>query len=196
MINSISCPGEYRMNEIMNDKSISTVHSSEEIYKGRQFSFYKEHITLPHKVEAEMAFVRHPGSAVIVPLFEDQTVGVIKQYRHAVSAYIYEIPAGTIDSGETPAQCAGRELEEETGYAASKLIPLGKTYLLPAYSDEISYIYLATDMTRTVQNLDVDEIIEVHRIKIQNLLEMIDSGIILDSLSILAILRAIQYIKP
>ncbi len=183
------------MVQVKNGKSISTIHSSEEIYKGRQFSFYKEHITLPHNVEAEMAFVRHPGSAVIVPLFEDQTVGVIKQYRHAVNAYIYEIPAGTIDPGETPAQCAGRELEEETGYAAASLIPLGKTYLLPAYSDEISYIYLARDMTGTVQKLDEDEIIEVHRFKIQDLLEMIDSGVIIDALSILAILRAIQYLE-
>jgi len=183
------------MVQVKNDKSISTVHSSEEIYKGRQFSFYKELITLPHNVDAEMAFVRHPGSAVIVPLFEDQTIGVIRQYRHVITDYIYEIPAGTIDSGESPEQCAGRELEEETGYAASRLIPLGKTYLLPAYSDEISYIYLARDMTRSVQNLDEDEIIEVHRFKIQDLLKMIDSGIIMDALSILAILRAIRYLK-
>lgn len=183
------------MVQVKNDKSISTVHSSEEIYKGRQFSFYKERITLPHNVDAEMAFVRHPGSAVIVPLFEDQTIGVIRQYRYVINDYIYEIPAGTIDSGESPVQCAGRELEEETGYSASRLIPLGKTYLLPAYSDEISYLYLARDMTRSVQNLDEDEIIEVHRFKIQDLLKMIDSGIVIDALSILAILRAIQYLN-
>ncbi|RLC04457.1 MAG: ADP-ribose pyrophosphatase [Deltaproteobacteria bacterium] len=176
-------------------KSISTVHSSHEIYKGRQFSFFKERITLPHNVNTEMAFVRHPGSAVIVPLFEDKTIGVIKQYRYVINAYIYEIPAGTMDSGESPEQCARRELEEETGYEATRFVPLGKTYLLPAYSDEISYIYLARDMIRTVQNLDEDEIIEVHRFKIQDILEMIDSGIIIDALSILAILRAIQYLK-
>ncbi len=141
-----------------------------------------------------MAFVRHPGSAVIVPLFEDQTIGVIKQFRHAVNDYIYEIPAGTMDSGESPEQCARRELEEETGYAASQFISLGKTYLLPAYSDEISYIYLARNMTGTVQTLDEDEIIEVYRYTIQDILEMIDTGIIIDALSILAIQRAIQYL--
>ena len=128
-------------------------------------------------------------------MFEDKTIGVIKQYRHVINAYIYEIPAGTMDSGESPEQCARRELEEETGYEATRFIPLGKTYLLPAYSDEISYIYLARDMIRTVQNLDEDEIIEAHRFKIQDILEMIDSGIIVDALSILAILRAIQYLK-
>ena len=175
--------------------SISIVHTSEELYRGRQFSFLKEVVTLPHKVETEMAFVRHPGSAVIVPSFEDQSIGAIKQYRHVIGSYIYEMPAGTMDPGESPSSCARRELEEETGYAASQFIPLGKTYLLPAYSDELSYIYLARDMTRTVQNLDEDEIIEVHRFKVQDLLEMIDSGVLIDALSILAILRAIRYLE-
>ncbi|MBT8352775.1 MAG: NUDIX hydrolase [Deltaproteobacteria bacterium] len=177
-----------------NQKSKSTVHLSEEIYKGRQFSFYKEHVTLPHNVETEMAFVRHPGSAVIVPLFQDQTIGVIKQFRHAINDTIYEIPAGTIDGGESPIQCAKRELEEETGYAASKFTALGKTLLLPAYSDEISYIYLARDMTKTEQTLDEDEIIEVHQYHIHDILQMIDTGIIIDALSILAILRATRYL--
>ena len=185
----------YSMIQVKNDKSISTVHSSEEIYKGRQFSFYKERITLPHNVDAEMAFVRHPGSAVIVPLFEDQTIGVIRQYRYVVNEYIYEIPAGTLDEGESPAQCARRELEEETGYAASEFIALGKTYLLPAYSDEISYIYLARKMTRTGQNLDADEIIAVHRHSIPDILEMIETGVIIDALSILAIVRAVQHLE-
>ena len=177
------------------DKGLSKVHTSEEIYRGRQFSFFKEHITLPHKVDAEMAFVRHPGSAVIVPLFEDQTIGLIKQYRHVINAYIYEIPAGTMDSGESPAQCAARELEEETGFAASQFIPLGKTFLLPAYSDEVSYIYLARDLTRTMQHLDEDEIITVHRFNVQDILDMIDANIITDALSILAILRVIRYME-
>lgn len=182
------------MSQTRNEKSKSTVHFSEEIYKGRQFSFYKERVTLPHNVDTEMAFVRHPGSAVIVPLFEDQTIGVIKQFRHAINDTIYEIPAGTIDSGESPVECASRELEEETGYAASKFITLGKTLLLPAYSDEISYIYLARNMTRTEQALDEDEIIEVQRYHLHDILEMIDTGIIIDALSILAILRATHYL--
>lgn len=183
------------MVKVNDDPAIPKIHTSEEIYKGRQFSFVKERITLPHNVDAEMAFVRHPGSAVIVPWFEDQTIGVIKQYRYVIDAYIFEIPAGTMDVGETPAQCARRELEEETGYVASKFISLGKTYLLPAYSDEVSHIYLASAMTRTVQNLDEDEIIELHRFNVQDTLKMIDAGVFSDALSILAILRAIQYLE-
>ena len=183
------------MPQAKSDKVTSTVHTREELYKGRQFSFIKEHITLPHDVEAEMAFVEHPGSAVIVPLFDDQTIGVIKQFRHVINAFIYEIPAGTMDPGELPEQCARRELEEETGYAASTFIPLGKTYLLPAYSDEVSHIYLARDMTKTTQKLDADEIIELLRFNFKDLLEMIDSGMFTDALSILAILRTIQHLE-
>jgi ADP-ribose diphosphatase len=175
--------------------TISKVHSHQEIYKGRQFSFIKERITLPHNINAEMAFVRHPGSAVIVPLFDDESIGIIKQFRHVINSYIYEIPAGTMDPGEQPEQCAERELEEETGYAASQFIPLGKTYLLPAYSDEVSYIYLARELIKTTQKLDEDEIIDFHRFKIQDIKEMIDSGIITDALSILAILRTTQYLE-
>ena len=103
------------MPQIKSDKAKSTIHTSEVIYKGRQFSFIKEHITLPHRVEAEMAFVKHPGSTVIVPLFHDQTIGVIKQFRHVINDYIYEIPAGTMD----PATVGlGRSVEGHPGAGA------------------------------------------------------------------------------
>ena len=183
------------MADTIKEPSTSTVHTRKVLYEGRQFSFLKERITLPHNVETEMAFVRHPGSAVIVPLFDDKTIGIIKQFRHVIGQYIYEIPAGTMDPGELPEQCARRELEEETGFAASDFINLGKTYLLPAYSDEVSHIFLARNMEKTAQNLDVDEIIEVLRFNVQEILEMIDAGIITDALSILAILRTVQYLE-
>jgi ADP-ribose pyrophosphatase len=173
----------------------STVQSRREIYKGRQFTFLAEKITLPTGVEAEMAFVRHPGSAVVVPLFADKSIGLIRQYRHVMAEYIYEIPAGTLDPLETPEKCARRELEEETGYKASQMIPLGKTYLLPAYSDEISFIFLAKDLTKTSQKLDTDEIIEVCRYPVESVLDMIKRDEILDALSILAICRAMGYLK-
>ncbi len=176
-------------------KSMATVHASEVLYKGRQFSFVKDQITLPHKVDAEMAFVKHPGSAVIIPVFADQTIGLIKQYRYVVNSYIYEVPAGTMDPHEKPKDCAARELEEETGFAATELISLGKTLLLPAYSDEISYIFLAKGLIPTAQKLDADEIISVEQFTITQILEMIDSGIMVDALSILAIYRGLRYLE-
>ncbi len=173
----------------------ATVHASEVIYRGRQFSFVKDQITLPHQVDAEMAYVRHPGSAVIIPVFADKTIGLIKQYRYVVDSYIYEVPAGTMDPKEQPAQCAARELEEETGFSASELIPLGKTLLLPAYSDEISYIYLAKGLIPTAQKLDADEIISVEQFKITDIMEMIDTAKIVDALSILAIYRGLKHLE-
>ena len=183
------------MTNIKQAKSDSTVHTSEVLYSGRQFSFVKDHVTLPHKVEAEMAFIRHPGSAVIIPVFEDQRIGLIKQYRYVVNSYIYEVPAGTMDPNEQPEACAARELEEETGYAATELISLGKTLLLPAYSDEISYIFLAKGLIPKTQKLDADEIISVEQFTITEIMELIDSEILVDALSILAIYRGLKYLE-
>jgi ADP-ribose pyrophosphatase len=173
----------------------SSVHHRTEIYTGRQFAFVSEKITLPNGRDTEMAFVRHPGSAVIVPLFQDNTIGLIKQYRHVVGEYLFEIPAGTMESHEPPHICAKRELEEETGFSAGQLIPLGKTYLLPAYSDEVSYVYVAKDLTKTRQQLDADEIIEVFQYPLNDIIDMIDKEIIIDALSILAIYRTMAYLK-
>jgi ADP-ribose pyrophosphatase len=173
-------------------KTHSKIYASKEIYKARQFSLFSEKITLPNGVDTEIAFVRHPGSTVIVPLFEDGTIGLIKQYRHPVNDYIFEIPAGTMKPGEIPQNCAKRELEEEIGYAAGKIIALGWTFLLPAYSDECSYVYLAKDLTKTAQKLDHDEIIQVFRFSMPKIQDMIDQDKIVDALSILAIYRAMR----
>ena len=173
----------------------SKITESREIYKTATFSLVAEKFTLPNGVDTEMAFVRHPGSSVIVPLFADGTIGLIRQYRHAVNQYLYEIPAGTINPGEDPQTCAKRELEEETGYAAGQIISLGWTYLLPAYSDECSYVYLAKDLTKTTQKLDPDEIIQVFNFSMSEILDRIDQDKIVDALSILAIFRAMRYLN-
>ena len=175
-------------------KAMSRVESRQVLYRGRQFDFVVEQVTHPNGVQTEMGIVRHPGSTVIVPLFEDRSIGLIRQYRHAVSAYIYETPAGTMEPGEDALTCAHRELAEETGYVAREMIPLGKTYLLPAYSDELTYVYLARDLEKTSQDLDQDEIIDVHRLPLDRVLGMIASGEVVDALSILSIYHAIRHL--
>jgi ADP-ribose pyrophosphatase len=176
-------------------KTHSTVHESREIYKARQFSLVTEKITLPNGIDSETAFVRHPGSTVIVPVFDDGRIGLIKQYRHPVNDYLYEIPAGTMNPGEIPESCAKRELEEEIGYAAGQITALGWTFLLPAYSDECAYVYLAENLIKTAQKLDHDEIIELFRFSMQEIREMVERNSIVDALSILAIYRAMGYLK-
>lgn len=175
-------------------KATAIVKRVHELYRGRAFSFASEEITLPNGRDTEMAMVRHPGSTAIVPLLDDQTVVMTRQYRHAIGDYILEVPAGTLDPGETPATCAARELEEETGYRAGKLKPLSMVHILPAYSDEKIHLFLAQGLAPSRQNLDADEIIQVQKYPLRKILQMIEAGTITDGLTIIAILTAQRHL--
>jgi len=176
-------------------KTVAKIRQVHELYRGNAFSFVKEAITLPNGRDTEMAMVRHPGSTAIVPLLDDNTVVMTFQYRHAIRDYILEIPAGTMDRGETPMECAIRELEEETGYRAGKMTALSQIHILPAYTDEKIHLYLAGDLTLSEQNLDADEIICVKKYPLQELVRMIENGTITDGLTIIAILTAAGHIN-
>lgn len=154
------------------------------IQKGRVFNFYTENITLPNGATLDMEIVRHPGAAAIVPVMEDHTVLLLKQYRYAVGGLIWEIPAGTLDPGEDARQCAERELAEETGYAARHFEKLADITPLPAYSDERIHLFMATDLSKSAQNLDADELLFVHRLDLNQALEMIAEGTIQDAKTI------------
>ena len=154
------------------------------IKKGRVFNFYVENITLPNSVTLDMEIIRHPGAAAIVPVTADGMVLLLKQYRHAVGGYIWEIPAGTLDAGESALACARRELAEETGYTARHFEKLATITPLPAYSDERIHIYLATGLDAAAQNLDADELLSVHSVDLSRCLEMIAVGEIQDAKTI------------
>ena len=134
--------------------------------------------------------VRHPGSAVIVPVFADDTVALVKQYRHPAVRYLLEIPAGTLDENEIPEVGAARELEEELGYVAGRLEKLSEFFVSPGFCEEKMWIYLATDLTKTAQRLDDDEIIEVVRVSFAEALEMITDGEIEDAKTIIGLMLA------
>lgn len=166
------------------------VNRSRKVYEGRIFDFVTENITLPNGSNADMAFIRHPGSTAVVPLLDENTVVMELQYRHPAGDYLLEIPAGTMEPGESPPDCARRELQEETGLKASELIHLGKIHIIPAYSDEEIHVYLARGLTPSEQNLDDDEIIEVVNYPIDEALQLIADGKITDALTILSIQMA------
>lgn len=170
------------------------VHQVRQHYRGSLFSFVSEDVTLPNGSRTELGMVRHPGSTAVVPLFEDNTVLMERQYRHAVRDYLLEIPAGTMEPGELPLTCARRELEEETGYAAEEFIALSRVLILPSYSDEKIYIYLARRLTLTQRNLDKDEIIDVVKYPLSDAMNMIDDGQIRDALTVLGLQRAWLYL--
>jgi len=165
------------------------IHRSAEIFRGRHFSFATEDLTLPNGRRTEMAMVRHPGSIGVVPLLGDGSVLMEYQYRHCIRDYLLEIPAGTLEPGELPLSCARRELLEETGYTAAEFIELGRTHILPAYSDEIIHLFIARGLAPARQNLDPDEIIRTRDFPLPRLMAMIAAGEITDALTILALQR-------
>ena len=160
------------------------VNSVERIHKGRVFSLNRENVTLPNGVTADLDVVRHPGAAAIVPVAEGGAVLLLRQFRHAAGGELWEIPAGTLGAGETPFECARRELAEETGCDARHWQPLGEIVPVPGYSDEKIHLFLASGLIPAAGNLDRDEIIEVHRLPFRRALEMIEEGVILDGKTI------------
>jgi ADP-ribose pyrophosphatase len=176
------------------NKEFAQVHRVRRHFQGKLFSFESEDVTLPNGSRTELSMVRHPGSIAVVPLFEDNTVLMERQYRHAVKSYLLEIPAGTMEPGEDPLTCARRELEEETGYIAENFELLLDLDILPSYTDERIYVYLARGLASSRQNLDEDEIIEIVTYPLQDALKMIDTGQIRDGLTILSLLQASRHL--
>jgi len=172
------------------------VNKKEIIYEGRVFRLTKENITLKNGVETELDIIRHPGASAIVPAYGHDQIILIRQYRHAIGEYIWEIPAGTLNKGEDPLECAKRELLEETGYRANFWEKLGVITPVPAYSDEKIHVYFAANLIKEGdQNLDEDEVLDVHRFKVKDVIDMIRRGEIKDSKTIASIFMATLWIK-
>jgi ADP-ribose pyrophosphatase len=165
------------------------------IHTGRVFNVFQETVTLPNGATMNLDVIRHPGAAAIVPLTRNHTVIMLEQYRHAVGGTIWEIPAGTLDCGELPLSCAQRELTEETGYKASTWQKLGEITPVPGYSDERIQIFLATELTLSVQNLDSDEVLVVREVAFTEALKMISRGSIQDAKTICGLLMADAWLK-
>ncbi|RLE76851.1 MAG: ADP-ribose pyrophosphatase [Thermoprotei archaeon] len=161
------------------------VLSKTNVYSGRVFNVIKETIE-DEKGVFEVDIVEHPGAVVILPLRGDKIV-MIKQYRYPVKETIYELPAGTIEPGEKPEECALRELEEETGFRAEKLSYLGCFYASPGYSSELLHAFTAENLHFEKQNLDIDEKIMVAEFSKEEVLDMINRGIIKDSKTLSAL---------
>jgi ADP-ribose pyrophosphatase len=166
------------------------INSKRLLHTGRVFNLYSENISTDKGATFDVEVIRHPGAAAIVPMQVDGTVLLLSQYRHAVGERIREIPAGTLEPGETPEVCARRELVEETGFSASRWKELGKITPVPGYSDEQIHLYLASELTPAKQALDDDEILEVHPHPFSEAIKMIYTGQIQDAKSICGLLFA------
>ncbi len=167
----------------------AVINRREQLHQGRVFTLIRENVTLDNGVTLDIDTIRHPGASAIVPLTAGGSVVLIRQYRHSVGGYIWEIPAGTLNPNEDPESCAARELIEETGYAAGAWRRLGEITPVPGYSDERIHLFLATDLTPAAQNLDADEVLAVHEFPLERAAAMIASGEIQDAKTICGLLR-------
>ena len=165
------------------------VTNSKEEYKGRVFDVKVDTIR-EGDVEYKREIVVHKGSCVIVPVFEDMTVALVRQYRHAAGKYLLEIPAGGVEPGETFAEGAERELEEEIGVTASKIELITEFYVSPGFLTEKMYVFLATGLTATAQRLESDELLTVERMTFTAAFDLIRSGEIEDAKTIAGLILA------
>ncbi len=161
---------------------------SERIFQGRVVNLRVDTVRLPNGRISQREIVEHRGAVAIVPMLDDDTVLMIRQYRLAVNAVLLEVPAGTLEPGEPPERCAARELEEETGHRAGTLQPLFSQYLAPGYSQEILHVFLARDLHPTSQQTEEDENVEVVPMPLQEAVDRVLSGEIKDAKTIAALL--------
>jgi ADP-ribose pyrophosphatase len=171
------------------------INSHVTLHRGRIFNLVNENYTLMSAVTTEMDFIQHPGAVAIVPFINQNELLLIKQYRHAIREFIWEIPAGTLESQESALNCAKRELTEETGFSANTWHQIGRITPLPGCSNERIHIFLASDLMSAKQKLDEDEVLNVHQRGFNEALNMITRGEIHDGKTISGLFLAFDWLK-
>ncbi len=167
--------------------------SSEEIFDGVAIHLFRDEILLPNGNKGVREVVRHPGAVCVLPLTENGEVIFVNQFRYALNKVTLEVPAGKLEKGEDPQEAALRELSEETGIEAKKIVPMGALYTTPALMDEIIYMYIATELSQGEQHLDEDEFVNALKIPLDKAVEMVMNGEIRDSKTQVMILKADKY---
>lgn len=160
---------------------------SEQVYKGRIFDLRIDTLR-EQNAEYKREVIVHKGSAVVIPIFPDGSISLVKQYRHAAGKELLEFCAGTLEADESPEIGAIRELEEEIGVKAGKIERLCEFYISPGFLSEKMYLFIAKDLTESRQNLEADEFLSVYRYELAELLEMVRDGRIEDAKTIVGIL--------
>ena len=161
--------------------------TTKNIYSGKVLTLNIESVALPNGATTELEIIRHPGASAVVPMKEGGTVILIRQFRHAAGGFIYEIPAGKLNPGENPLDCARRELEEEIGYRPKNLEFITSIFTAPGFTDEVIHIYKATGLQKGQQMLDQDEVLEVLEWPLEKAIGEIRNGTIRDAKSIIGL---------
>jgi ADP-ribose pyrophosphatase len=172
-----------------------TLKRREFIHNGVVFDLIVDHIEYPSGNGSVREVAKHPGGAVVVPVFDNGDVLMIKQYRYPIDKFIYELPAGKLDPEEDPEDCARRELEEETGYKAERLAKLTAFYTTPGFCTEKLHIYLATGLQKLESGQQLEEgeaSISIETIPLKQALDMIESQEIVDGKTIVGLFLAMR----
>ena len=169
--------------------------SSRRVYTGKIISLDTDQVRFPDGSVGAMDMIRHPGASAIVPFLRDPTgpdpqLLLLKQYRYAADGFLYEIPAGRLERGEDPAECARRELQEETGCTTERLDFLTTMYTTPGFTDERIHLYMATGLERGATAHEADEFMTVEAVTLSAALQLIQKGEINDGKTVVGILFA------
>jgi ADP-ribose pyrophosphatase len=168
---------------------------SSRVYTGKIVSLDVDSVRFPDGSIGELEMIRHSGASAIVPFLsdpqgEDPQVLMIRQYRYAADGYLYEIPAGRLDKGEDPRDCAARELKEETGCTAERFDHLLTIYTTPGFTDEKIHLFMATGLVAGETKHEVDEFLDLHPMRLSRALEMVEAGEIQDAKTVIGLLFA------
>jgi ADP-ribose pyrophosphatase len=169
--------------------------SSRRAYSGKIISLDVDTVRFPDGSVGELEMIRHPGASAIVPFLndpagQDPQVLLIRQYRYAAEGYLYEIPAGRLNPGEAPSDCALRELKEETGCTAGHVEHLFTMYTTPGFTDEKIHLFMATQLVAGETKHEADEFLELQPMLLSRALQMVEAGEIQDSKTALGLLFA------
>jgi ADP-ribose pyrophosphatase len=169
--------------------------SSRRAYNGKIISLDVDTVRFPDGSVGELEMIRHPGATAIVPFLSDPAgldpqVLLIRQYRYAAEGYLYEIPAGRLNPGEAPRDCALRELKEETGCTAGQVDHLFTMYTTPGFTDEKIHLFMATQLVVGETKHEADEFLELQPMLLSRALQMVEAGEIQDSKTALGLLFA------
>lgn len=164
--------------------------SSRQIFDGVVVKLYVDDVELPNGKKSVREVVRHPGAVCVVPVTDEGEVIMVRQFRYAFNQVLLEVPAGKLEPNEDPLEAALRELEEESGVVASKVEHIGEIYTTVAIIDEKIHVYLATGLTYKNAHPDDEEFLEVEKIPLKTLVDMVMNGEIKDSKTQIAILKA------
>ena len=167
--------------------------STERLYSGRVVNLDRDTVRFPDGSAGQLEMLRHPGASAVVPFLDDPRASdprvlLIRQFRHAADGFIWEVPAGRLDAGESPEACARRELEEETGRRARSVERLTTIYTTPGFTDERIHLFLAHGLEAGSERREADEFMELHELAWSAVMDLVRTGAVQDGKTLTSLL--------